>query len=220
MKLPIIAALALLPILTLKGAIVVEPTSPDDDIAKAYLGGGAFGTGPNPLMLGNINSLATRQLGIIKFDITQFAGQTVTEAIFNFDVDYFNNDQGLSVPFQIDVSMLNYDKTAAAFVVGDLTTENVTLMGSFNVGAEGLMSWDATSAVQSAVSQGFDYVSLRFANITVEAGPSGLPAFVGFNTASGLNITVTAVPEPSVVALALAGSLGCGLVRFMRRKNH
>lgn len=202
-----------------KAQVVVNYGSLLNDVAQDYLGGGVFQKGPDPLALGNINTTPTRQAGAVKFDISQFGGQTISNAALNLFVEYYV-DYGSFFPTQtIDVYRFNYDLSSAAFVASDLSTTDITYMGSFTLSTNvGDYQYDVSAAVQDAVDAGFDYVGFKFVNITVENDPvRGEPAFVGFSTTpSHLSMTVTAIPEPSTYAL-----LGlAGIVIAFRMKNH
>lgn len=209
--------------------IIVKIASTANDTARAYSSGSAFVAGSNPLFIGDQNTASTQTRSILKWDIAQFAGMTINDATFNFNVEYLTNAKGFTQPYQIDVLSLNYDKTAAAFVVGDLTTLNVTSRGSFNVSATGNGSWNATAALQAAVNSGFDYLSLKLVNYTVDQGgasnPGGSSAFVGLNALPNnlkLSVDAVVVPEPSDLGLVLGAGLLVLLGRrtFRRTKGH
>lgn len=184
--------------------LVIPLQSRANDMAAAYLGGGAFKTGDtfNPLSLGNINTLPTRQLGLLKFDISTVATEPASEVKLSLQVNYLiDQTPNHDFPTQnINIYALNYDLTSAAFTVADINTTNVTLIGSVVVSSEGLISVDLTSGFAAAQAAGFDYFSLRLENSTVLNGPFGAAAYVGIGVTSPM-LEVTAVPEPSIYAL-------------------
>jgi len=187
--------------------IIVPIANKNSDMATAYLDGPTtFKTGDviNPMSIGNINANPTRQQGVIKFDISTFASQPASSVQLNLNVEYFTDNTPNHVfPVQtINVYALNYDLTSAAFTYSDLSTSNVTLLGSMSISAAGAVSFDLTQGFATAQANNFNYLSLRFENQTVLNGPYGYPAFVGFTgTTAAMNLAVTPVPEPSTYAL-------------------
>jgi hypothetical protein len=201
--------------------IIVPLASRANDMAAAFLGSPAtFKTGDtfNPLSIGNVNTLPTRQQGVLKFDISTFASEPASSVKLNLKVDYLvDNTPTHLFPVQtINVYALNYDLTAAAFTYAALDTSNVTLLGSFSVSATGNISFDLTAGFAAAQANDFNFLSLRFENQTVLNGPFGNAAFVGFSVVTP-NIEVTAVPEPSTYALL--GIALFALVGLAKRKG-
>lgn len=205
---PVLFTLALSsPILSAQ--VVVPLASRADDMAVAYLGGSPFKTGDqiSDFLLGNINTNPTRQLGLLKFEISSFAGLTASNVTLNLPITDVADYTGGDFPVQtVNIYALNYGLGAGAFTVNDANTEDVTLIGSLALSGSGFVAnFDLTSGFATAQANGFDYFAIRLENITVLDGPFGQPAFVY----ATLNPTleVTAVPEPSTYAM-----LGLALV--------
>lgn len=189
-------------------------------MAAAFLGSPAtFKTGDmfNPLSIGNVNTLPTRQLGLLKFDIGSLDGQSAIDVTLNLKVDYFvDNTPTHLFPVQtINIYALNYNLTSSPFVFADIDTTDVTLLGSIVVSTDGFVSLDLTQGFATAQANGFEYFSLRLENITVLDGPFGDAAFVGFDVTTP-NLSVTTIPEPSTYAML---SLALGVIAIVVKRR-
>lgn len=214
---PFLLALALTAPL-LSAQVIVPLDSLADDMAVAYESGASFRTGDQLVKfeLGNINNQPTGQLGLLKFEIAGFAGQTISNATLNLPIYDFWNESNQFPSQTIQVLSLDYELSGSPFTAADATSTNTTLLGSqavtvANVG--GTVTFDLTSGFLAAQAAGYDYFAIRLENVTV-LGHSGSPNFVQANLNPSLS--VTAVPEPSSAGMVC---LAVGLVVLVTKRR-
>lgn len=176
------------PTLTLTEAAPAPLGTVTTQMAWDYLSGGQFHSGDylGALPLGNINTVPTRVRTFIKFNLAQYAGHTVAGATLTLPRATAYTVTGTHT---IGVDLVDYDAGASAFGNSPaLINRSVTTGTTFNVtNATVSSSVNITQIIQTALSRGYQYVTIRLRDNTAEAG-STAPSYVFFTNAPSLSI--------------------------------
>lgn len=172
--------------------------------------------------VGNLGNAPQHFQVLMKFNITSLEGLTLADASLNLSL-YFKVFTITSSPNTVAVTAFSTNFGAEAFTAASYNQATLPV-GSFQVDPsdpEGTpFSINITSALQSAIDQGFDYFALQINNVTADAlpGPAYGPELVSFSSSTTLpNLQYTAVPEPASFALMVLA--GAGFVLFIRLKD-
>lgn len=167
--------------------------------------------------VGNLSNAPQHFQTLLKFDISELSGQTVSGALLGLTYD-FALGSGLTT---IGVNAFNSDLGAATFTSASYNGATIPV-GSFVVDGGGteseLYSIDVTSALQFAIDQGFSFFALQINNVTSDAintAPYG-PSFIAFSSTALPAIEYSAVPEPGTYALL---AMGCVALLFCCKKK-
>lgn len=171
------------PSLTLTEAPSISLGDTNTNIAWDYAGGTQFHTGlwEGIIPVGNINPTPTHTRAFIKFPISEFLGRILSGATFTLPRYTSWNIVPSTITHILAVDLVDYDAGATAFSNSPPLIERTITSGpTFGVtNSVGTYRVDVTSIVQTAISRGYQYVTFRIRDLTVEAG-SDWPAHVFF----------------------------------------
>lgn len=160
-------------------------------VAWDYMAGGQFHNGAwnGILPVGNINTMPTRVRTFLKFDVSQYAGRTLSGATLTLSRA---TGYPMTGSHSIGVDLVDYDAGGAVFAnTPQLVARSVTAGTTVNVSnAAASYPVNITGLIQTAIDRGYDYATIRLNDNTVEAGATA-PSYVFFATNPSL-----AVAEP------------------------
>lgn len=163
------------------------------NVAWDYRAGSQFHNGSwnGILPVGNINTVPTQVRTFLKFDISNYAGRTLSAATLTLPRAAAYAVTGTH---NIGIDLVDYDAGSAAFANSPLLVgRSATAGATVNVSnAATSYSVNITPIIQAAIDRGYDYATIRLNDNTVDAG-SVAPSYVFFATNPTLSVAEPAM---------------------------
>ncbi len=181
------------PTLTVTEAPAIPVGNVATHIAWDYHAGGQFHNGAwnGVVPVGNINSMPTGVRAFVKFDISAFAGRTLSAATLTLPRAAAYAVTGTH---NVGVSLVGHDAGGGVFANSPpWITYGITAGTTVNVSnAATSYSLNITPIIQEAINRGYEYATIRLNDNTAEAG-SAAPSYVFFATNPTLSLAEPAM---------------------------